>query len=433
MESFRLPEKFLMGVATASLQIEGGDTNNSWYRWCRQRGRIADGATCDVANDHWNRIDTDIALMQKLNVQTYRLSLEWSRIEPRPGHFDAAAMAHYREEIKSLLEAGIQPLVSLHHFSNPLWLEDAGAWTNPGVVQAFEAYTDYVAGCLGDLVNDWVTINEPNVYLAFGYIYGVWPPGQKYNLLNYFRGARNMIAAHIAGYRRIHKVAARKGHEQPRVGVAHHLRIFEPASGGPVEKRLVSLLERLFHEVFVYGMFDGRLLAPVGQGYPFGTGQFQDFFGINYYTRDRVTLSPRQISNGGILQTMIDAPQNDLGWELYPSGLYHLCRRYYQRFKQPIFILENGTCDQQDAFRARFIYDHLAQIRRLIDDGIDIQRYYHWTLMDNFEWAEGLQARFGLIHVDYETQERTVRPSGRFFGDICKDGGVTDKSIAQYL
>ena len=433
MESFRLPENFLMGAATAALQIEGGDANNSWYRWCKQKGRIADGTTCDVADDHWNRTDVDIRLMQQLNLQTYRLGLEWSRIEPRPGFFDAAAMGHYRDEIKRLRSAGIQPLVTLHHFSNPLWLEDSGAWTNPDVVAAFEAYTEYVAGSLGDLVNDWVTINEPNVYLTFGYVYGIWPPGQTYNLLNYIRGARNMIAAHIAGYRRIHAVAARKGYTRPRVGVAHHLRVFEPAADRKAEQWIALLLNRLFHEIFIRGMSDGKLLAPLGQGFPYGSGRFQDFFGINYYTRDMVTLAPSRIFRGGILQTAAGALLNDLGWEIYPQGLYDVCRHYYTRFEQPIFILENGTCDQRDAFRARYIYDHLKQIRRLIDDGIDVQRYYHWTLMDNFEWAEGLQASFGLIAVDYTTQERTVRPSGLFYGDICRQGGVTAESIARHL
>jgi beta-glucosidase len=122
-----------------------------------------------------------------------------------------------------------------------------------------------------------------------------------------------------------------------------------------------------------------------------------------------------------------------LGWELYPEGLYRLCRHYFRKFHQPIYILENGTCDQTDAFRARYIYDHLVQIKRLLDEGVDVQRYYHWTLMDNFEWAEGLRARFGLIAVDYATQQRTIRTSGRFYGEICRHGGVTEAMLAEYL
>ena len=423
----------MLGTATASLQIEGGDKNNSWYRWCRQKGRIADSTRCDEATDHWNRVDEDIVLMQQMHLQTYRMSLEWSRIEPQQGKFDPVAVAHYREEIEKLLTAGIRPLVSLHHFSNPLWLEDRGAWANPQVVTAFEAYVGYVVERLGDLVCDWVTINEPNVYLAFGYLYGIWPPGLKNNLVKYFQGARNMIRAHIAAYRKIHTLVHRHGFEKACVGVAHHLRVLESGSGRKVEKWAALFLERYFHEIFVQGMAEGRLIFPLGRGYPFGSGRFQDFLGINYYTRDMVFLHPALIRQGGLLQAKADAPCNDLGWELYPEGLYRLCRHYYHRYHQPIFILENGTCDQADAFRSRYIYDHLVQIRRLLDEGVDVQRYYHWTLMDNFEWAEGLRARFGLIAVDYATQQRTLRASGRFYGEICRQGGITARGIADYL
>jgi len=171
MEPFALPEDFLLGTATASLQIEGGDRNNSWYRWV-QTGHVKDGSSCIVADDHWNRVSEDIELMKQLHQQTYRMSLEWSRIEPARGQFNKDAIQHYRRELQQLTSAGIRPLVTLHHFSNPLWLEDAGAWTNPDVISLFERYTAYVVENLGDLVSDWCTINEPNVYLASGYVLG---------------------------------------------------------------------------------------------------------------------------------------------------------------------------------------------------------------------------------------------------------------------
>lgn len=429
MKPFRLPETFRFGTATASLQIEGGDTNNNWYRWCQKEGAILDGTSCEVANDHWNRIDEDVALMKELNMQVYRMSLEWSRIEPEKGRFDEKAIAHYRDEILSLRKNGIEPLVTLHHFSNPLWLEDSGAWTNEEVIDLFEGYTEYVVRNLGDIVSDWATINEPNVYLYFSFVEGIWPPGEKC-IRKYFKGAKNMIRAHIRSYRKIHAVRKGMGYQDTRVGVAHHLRVFQP-KGGILAPIVARLYDRLFQQLFIRGMGEGKLLFPIGSGYPEGKGSFQDFFGINYYTRDIITVNPLKL--GEIIRVKEGAPTNDLGWEIYPEGIYILSKKYYEKYGKPVFITENGTCDEKDAFRTKYIYDHLFQLYRLIEDGVDVQRYYHWTLMDNFEWIEGLSARFGLIEVHYETQERTVRQSGRFYAEAAHNGGVTQEMIEKYL
>lgn len=431
MEPFALPESFLLGTATASLQIEGGDRNNSWYRWV-QTGHVKDGTSCIIADDHWNRVTEDIALMKQLRQQTYRMSLEWSRIEPARGQFDKDAIGHYRLEIQQLVNAGIRPLVTLHHFSNPLWLEDAGAWVNPAVVDLFERYTAYVVENLGDLVSDWCTINEPNVYLAKGYVTGGWPPSD-ISITKYFRGARNMITAHIKSYRKIHQVRASNGYNDTMVGVANHLRLFDPKQGNGRERWAAGMYERLFQELFVTGMCEGRLLSPLGGGYPLGEGRYFDFLGINYYTRDIVDCSGKSANPLGRLEVHEDSQKNDLGWELYPEGLYRVCKKYWDRYHTPIFITENGTADAKDAFRTRYIYDHLLQVSRLIEDGVDVQRYYHWSLMDNFEWIEGLSAKFGIVAVDYATLERTVRTSGWFYADIAKHRGVTEKMIQQYL
>ncbi|MBW1847118.1 MAG: glycoside hydrolase family 1 protein [Deltaproteobacteria bacterium] len=433
MKPFDLPETFMLGVATASAQIEGGDTNNSWYRWSHQKGNIADGTNCGIADDHWNRIDEDIELMKQMNIDTYRLSLEWSRIEPEKEKFSRDAINHYRDEIIKLKNAGIIPLITLHHFSNPLWLEDSGGWMNNDVVRHFCDYAEYAFNNLGDLVSDWVTINEPNVYLIFGYVYGTWPPG-KQSIRMYFNGAKNMIASHIAVYKKIHALASEKGLRHVKVGTCHHLRIFQPKNKSFVEKTICSILERVFHDIFITGMAEGKLLWPLGSGYPFGRGDYQDFFGINYYTRDIVSFNP--LNFGQLFsetEVMEGAPVNDLGWEIYPDGLYTLCARYYDRFKKPVFITENGTCDKSDAFRTKYIYDHILQVKKLCEAKVDVQRYYHWTLMDNFEWAEGLSARFGLIDVDYDTQKRHVRKSGHFFRDICVHRGITQDMIEEYL
>lgn len=432
IKPFSLPHDFLLGSATASLQIEGGDRNNSWYRWCEQ-GHIKDGSHCIVADDHWNRIDEDIHLMKKMNHQVYRMSLEWSRIEPKMGVFNDEAMEHYRDEIKKLKKAGIEPLVTLHHFSNPLWMEDREGWANPESVKWFENYTAHVVEELGEIVDDWITINEPNVYLAFGYVYGNWPPGEK-SIGKYFKSARNMIHAHLKAYHKIHSIRKLMNLGKPRVGTAFHLRIYDPKRETGPNRFACRMLEWLFQDIFIAGMIDGKLMFPVGTGqYPEGKGVYSDFFGINYYTRDIVSFSLNPAQAFAKMEVKENAPINDLGWEIYPEGISRISKEMYLRYRLPIFITENGTCDSKDVIRSKYIYDHLYQISQAIDEGIPIQRYYHWSTMDNFEWIEGLSARFGLVHVNYENQKRTINRSGRFYAEVCKAKEVTPKMISKYF
>lgn len=431
MKAFTFPEGFRFGAATAALQIEGGDRNNSWYRWA-EKGHITDGASPVTACDHWNRIEEDVRLIRELGLQAYRMGIEWARIEPEEGRFDREALGRYRHELELLTEAGIAPLVTLHHFSNPLWLEDDGAWLDRRVVERFGRYVRFVVENLGDLVSEWITINEPNVYLLSGYVFGTWPPGEP-DLGKFFTGARQMILAHLEAYRTIHRVRETLGYTDTRVGVAHHLRIFDPAHGTIPERLVCGLYDRLVQDIFVTAMTSGRFTAPLGAGYPAGKGRFSDFLGINYYTRDMISFSWNPGMMFGRTGVKDDAPVNDLGWEIYPEGLYRLCTRYWTRYRLPILVTENGTCDGADAFRARYIHDHLLQVRRLLDDGVKVEGYYHWTLLDNFEWLEGESARFGLYETDYATQERRLRRSGELYGKIASGRAVTRELAALYL
>lgn len=456
LSPFSLPEDFLLGTATASLQIEGGDTNNSWYRWCNE-GHIKDGTHCIRACDHWNRLEEDISLMQELGTRTYRLGLEWARIEPEEGRFDGEALAHYRREIELLREAGIRPLVTLHHFSNPLWMEDDGAWVNPESVPRFLRYTRRVVETLGDLVSDWVTINEPNIYLLFGYVFGEWPPGRR-SLRSARKGARNMARAHAEAYHLIHQLREEADYHPKAasmVGVAHHLRVFNPARpGNPLDRFVAGVFDRLSQDMFVRAMTEGRAVWPMsslplvrripgleglklpgtrGARGPGGSrGYLADFLGINYYSRDFTRASLRPGDLFGKREVPEKAPRNDLGWEIYPEGLYRVIRRFWERYRLPIFVTENGTADAADSFRSSYIATHLAEIARAVGDGVDVRRYYHWSLMDNFEWVEGLTPRFGLVEVDYATQERRIRESGRFYAEISRRRGADAALLDRY-
>lgn len=433
MKGYKLPEDLMFGTATASLQIEGGDTNNNWYRFCEQ-GRTKDGTHCIVADDHWNRYEEDIALMKEMNQQLYRMSIEWSRIEPSEGSFNEVAIAHYRAELGMLVKNGIRPLVTLHHFSHPLWFEDMGGWENPRSAECFLRYTEKAVLYFGDLVAEWVTINEPNVYLEGAYGAGNFPP-HKPSLKAYFTGLKHMSIAHIEAYKMIHRI--RKDKEFPGqtlVGFAKHVRVFDTGRKGILSRLSRSLVDYCFHTITFEAMVFGKFSFPIGHGnYPQGKGVFCDYLGINYYSRDIISFTWNINRAFAELAVKEGTERNDLGWEIYPEGLYILCKRYYDAYKLPIFITENGICDHRDSKRARFIYDHLEMVKKLREDGVAVQRYYHWSLMDNFEWEQGLTPRFGLIEVDYATQKRTIRRSGRFYGDIARSKEVTEEMIDMYL
>lgn len=434
MKGFELGKDFLLGTATAALQIEGGDRTNNWYRWCEMEGKIKDGSHCLRANDHYNRVEEDISLMKEMHNDTYRLGLEWSRIEPEPGQWSQEGLDHYRRELELLLAAGITPLVTLHHFSHPLWFEDLGGWKSPKSSELFRRFTHTVVEHLGDLVQDWITINEPNVYAMGCYLTGEWPPGKK-SIPSYFRVLRHMVLGHILAYKEIHSLREARGFPgETRVGVANHIRVFDPEDNNRA-RRAARRLDYLFHTIVVQGMVEGKISLPIGRGsYPLGKGFYMDFFGLNYYSRDIVAFS---LKDPGLLfaqlRTDTKLPKNDLGWDIYPEGLYQICKEYHAKYQVPIYITENGICDADDDQRPQYIYDHLAQVARLRSEGIPVERYYHWTLMDNFEWAEGESAPFGLIHCDFETQQRTIRRSGEFYGEICKEKAVTPAIAKKYL
>lgn len=434
MNELQLPKGFLLGSATSATQIEGGDTNNSWYKWCQTPGHINDNTSCYRAADHWNQYRDDIQIMKDLHHDLYRMGLEWSRIEPEQGKYNEAAIAHYRDEISFLLQNGIKPLVTLHHFTNPIWFDDLGGWENSQAVELFRKYTEYVVSELGDLVNDWITINEPNVFLIYGYVRGTWPPG-KTDIFAMFKAMRHIVAAHIQSYREIHRIRSKRNYPgKTLVGVAHHLRIFDPEDGKWRNQLPAKSIQYIFQDLFLKSMATGKFSFPLGMGgHPLGRGKYYDFLGINYYSRDLVSFKFDPTIMFGELKVKENVPVNDLSWEIYPEGLYRLCRKYYAQYQAPIYITENGICDAEDTQRSLFIYEHLRQIVRLCNEGIPVERYYHWTLLDNFEWSEGESGRFGLVANDFETQKRTIRQSGRFYSEICAKKAVTQEMIAKYL
>lgn len=406
-----------LGVATAATQIEGGLVDTNWQHWADEPGHIADGSTPQRAADHWNRVDQDIALLVELGVKHYRMGLEWARIEPACGVFDDDAMAHYVDELTKLGEAGITPLVTLHHFNNPWWFEQAGGFLGKDSLAHFRQYVDYVVQCLHPYVRDWITINEPNVYATNSYQVGTWPPGHQ-SLPETVRVMQRLAVAHIEAYRLIHSIR-----DDSRVGVANHLRVFQPANRlNPANRAAAWLASYLFQDALQRAMSFGQFMPPLHQPISVPIRRYYDFQGINYYSRSTVTGLQDGVAK--------DVPVNDLGWEIYPAGLAEVIQRVNRSYPGPIFITENGTADAKDAFRPLFIYDHL---KAAVESGAPVRRYYHWCFTDNWEWAEGEGPRFGLVALDYETQERQPRESAWFYADIAANGGVTNQAFDRWV
>lgn len=418
---FTLKDNLLLGAATAATQIEGSDENNNWARFAKE-GKVYDKSTPVRACDHYNRFREDIDLMAEMGIEIYRFGIEWSRIEPVEGAFDPEALAHYREEIEYMLSRGIRPMLTIHHFTNPIWFEDMGGFTSRRSVELYMRFAERVMDTLGDLVEDYITINEPNVYATNSLFYGTWPPEKK-SLSALVKAFTNMTACHIKAYEMIHRKRAEMGKAPTRVSFANHLRVFAPKDEGRAWHRIsAKATDWLFQEAITRAMMTGECKFPVMQPRGITKGRYYDFIGINYYSRSTVS----GISDG----VREDCYVNDLGWEIYHEGLIELANRLYEKYEAPVFVTENGTCDNTDSFRPLFVYD---QLKLISETENHIERYYHWSFLDNFEWREGESARFGLVHVDYETQHRTVNNSGKLYRSIIEHKGVTDEAYTAYV
>lgn len=418
---FSLKEGLLLGAATAATQIEGGDDNNNWARFAKE-GKVYDMTSPVRACDHYARFREDIDLMAEMGIEIYRFGIEWSRIEPAEGAFDPDALAHYREEIEYMLSKGIRPMLTLHHFTNPLWFEDMGGFTSKRSVDIFMRFAERVIDAVGDLIEDYITINEPNVYATNSLFWGTWPPEKK-SFVALIKCFTNMTACHIRAYEMIHRKRREMGKEVTRVSFANHLRVFEPKDKDNAFHRFAAKAsEWLFQGAITKAMMTGKCSFPVMRAKGVTKDKYYDFIGINYYSRSTVSGLADGVREG--------CDKNDLGWEIYHEGLIELSEKLYKEYQAPVYVTENGTCDNTDSFRPLFVYD---QLKAISESENHIERYYHWSFLDNFEWREGESARFGLVRVDYETQTRTVNDSGRLYADIIRNKGVTDEAYEKYV
>lgn len=411
MEAFRFPRGFELGVATAATQIDGDCRESNWYDWYR-KGRIKDGSNPDTATMHRQHINEDTELMASMGIRHYRFGLEWARLEPREGVFSEEEFLRVREELLLLREHGISVLLTIHHFSNPMWFEQKGGFTRADCVAVFLRLTQKVVEELGDLVSEYITINEPNVYAVNGYLGGGFPPG-KNSMPLALRVMRNMGRCHRAAYALIHRLREEKGYVGTKVSFAHHMRAFAPMNkNNPWH----CLCARVSEFLFQGNISRTYLLGTAGE-----RGHYADFLAVNYYTRTA--------SAGFADGVFPGVPKNDLGWEIYPEGIVECCNKLHKLLPElPIYITENGTADASDAFRRRFLCEHLGALSK---SGLPVTRYYHWCFVDNWEWLEGFTARFGLVEYDTATGERRIKKSGEFYRTMIKKDGITAEMAAQ--
>ena len=393
------PDGFLFGSSTAAHQVEGGNVNNDWWAWEHAPGTSCAEPSGD-AIDQLHRYGEDFALLAELGQNAHRLSLEWSRIEPAPGEFSAAALEHYRRVLGTLEQHGLTAFVTLHHFTLPRWLAERGGWLAPDAVERFARYTERVAAALGDLMPFAGTINEPQIVAFMGYREGWFPPGMRSP--GHFRlVSERLIDAHAAAF-----AAVKTGRGDPQAGVCLQLPAYEPARpGDPACEAACAELRHAMEEIHLDGL--------VG-----------DWVGVQYYTRQRVDPAYA----GGFAPAPDGAPLTLMGWEIHPEGL-HRAIAAAARTGLPVYVTENGIATADDAQRVAYLRSHLAQAVRALRDGVDLRGYFYWSSFDNFEWAEGYRPTFGLIGIDRaDGLRRIVRPSAHVLRAIAATGRIEDSS-----
>ncbi len=420
------PPEFAWGVATAAYQIEGATSEDGrgisiWDTFAHEPGRVADGHTGDIACDHYHRWAQDVDLMAGLGIDAYRFSISWPRIQPDGGAaINQKGLDFYDRLTDALIAKGISPTVTLYHWDLPQALEDKGGWLNRDTAYRFAEYAYVVADRLADRVGAWITLNEPMVTMAYGYGFGIYAPG-KALLLDALPTAHHQLLAHGLALNSLRARGARK------VGLANHYTPAWPADEAAEEaaKTFDTLMNRLFTDPVLRGVYPAELgeLTFVRDEDLAVIGQPIDLLGVNYYNPTRIGAPTGDHLPFDLLE-IEGYPTTGMGWPIVPDALLGLLRRLredYWDVLPPIHITENGCSfddSTEDDDRIAFLDAHLRAVRTAIDEGVDVASYYVWSLLDNFEWAEGYHPRFGLVHVDYETQKRTPKKSYGWYRDL---------------
>ena len=433
------PDGFLWGSASAGHQIEGNNIHSNWWEW-EKLGLVDDGTTSGMACDYWNRWKDDHELMVDLGQQAFRLGLEWARIEPTPGHFDDKALEHYVAILADLRERGLKVCLTLNHWVVPQWFAQRGSWLSPDAMTHWERFVRHVVPAVAPHVDLWVTLNEPMVPVLAGYL-GAYHPPTEANPLHAAKAFRRLLEAHAIAYGVIHQLVPHAPDGSATMaGYASAYQQVEPyhESGAlrPLENIASKIVARVGFDAWDRSIRSGRVAAPFGMGRIAGLKDSTDFVGVNYYMRISVRLNPSSLSN--VKSGEYDCPpgieQTEMGWQIYPPGFHAVLTRVSREMSKPIFITENGCCDSGDEMRRRYLLSHLSAVHKSIADGADIRGYLHWSFMDNFEWREGFEKRFGLVAMDHDDPGLTRKPrdSAYMLKAIIEANAITAEIVDEY-
>ncbi len=406
------PPNFFWGTSDSAHQVEGNNTNNDWWAW-EQAGKANNHQVSGQAADQYNLYAEDFKLAKDLHQNAHRLSLEWSRIEPELNHWDDKAIKHYRQVLQAARENGLKTFVTLHHFTNPLWFVKQGGWLQSKAPEIFQDYVILVVKELGDLVDFWITINEPLVYASQGYLAAVWPP-QERSLLKTKRVIKNMARAHILVYRTIHDLLDKEDFKA-QVGFANNVASYQVYNKHSLRDYGFMVMVDWIWNHWFYSL----------------TKECHDFLALNYYFHYRIAkakLSAWQFFTD-IRKERREA--SDVGWEIYPPGMFDVVMDL-SRYKLPIYITENGIAVDKDNKRSRFIVSYVKELYHAIQAGAPVKGYFYWSLIDNWEWEKGYETRFGIVGVDFNTEQRTLRDSARVYSEIAEHNGIP-KRLLKFL
>lgn len=441
------PPGFLWGAATAAYQIEGAARENGrgesiWDKFSHTPGKVKNGDTGDVAADHYHRYPEDIAILRQLGIRSYRFSIAWPRIQPvGKGAPNQKGLDFYSRLVDALLDAGIRPFPTLFHWDLPQSLEDTGGWPNRETAEHFAVYADIVARALGDRVQAWTIFNEPWMFTTLGYLYGSHAPGRA-------EVGAYLLSTHVVNLAQGMAFRAIKSHNaNARVGSAFSMWPCQPASHSRANRNAAERAHGWhnlwFLQPAMHGTYPDALIEVSDEMLGLRPGDLDqirvrfDFIAINHYLRTIVAASRPGDSQQNPFAKMfpvetivkgLNGPRSDLGWEVYPKGIYEIVMRITKDYNRPaIEITENGCAyndgpgpDGTIADRRRIDYyrGYLSELARAIRDGADVRGYHAWSLLDNFEWTEGYSQRFGLVHVDFSTQKRTIKESGHWYARV---------------
>ncbi|MDF1665283.1 MAG: family 1 glycosylhydrolase [Planctomycetota bacterium] len=408
----KMPPGFLWGTATSAHQVEGGNIHNDW--WDFEQDSKRSGA----ASDFRNRFESDLDLARDLGTNSFRLSLEWSRIEPKHGQRCPMAIDYYHQLIDACLDKDLQPFVTLQQFTLPRWCADKGGWLNQETLTAFNKHVSWVADQFGDRVSHFVTINEPNVQAGASYLAGVFPPGRRLRPDLADRCQAALIKAHAQAYRTIHNnLEKRFPGRSVELGVSPHIVSWKKSHWdlGGIFKRIGEQFNWGFLDALSSGTIKFQTYREVA---PEIQGCF-DFVGMNYFMGMPANILG-VLKFMGLIPKSSGEQSSDNGWPQDAPGFEQALLRAHNDYHKPIYVTENGIADASDRRRSKYLTDHLEALSRASGAGVDIRGYFHWSLMDNFEWHEGLQPRFGLYEVDYDSQERRPRRSAELYKGLIQ-------------